>query len=218
MLLIVALLLFSLLIYALGRNEFRTFQDPVTNRTFVAERHVYFSRGATYHERNGIFLHSSQTLRGQGSMDSQWNSRPWVVIDANGIHPSFVGPVDSQAVFLFTGGLDWAGRSFDEIVLTWSGAGANEIAAITLRQDYLLFTQNVNSLHLPFELRGTTIPITSAQYQELRSQLAEAPLVSRAQDNPQYRIHVQGTRRNTYTQIVIDGEAVFHTLLLLKGA
>jgi len=138
-----------------------------------------------------------------------------------------------HAVFPLTEALAWADRSFEEVVITWSGAGAEEVGAITIREEYLLFTQRrLDPGEDRFQLRGIQVPITNAQYREIRGLLAGAPLISFAEAQefaraaqqyqyvqplvPHYRIHVRGTRHNTHTQIVVDGEAVFSALLLLK--
>ena len=87
---IFALLILAIAMVFWGHFLLRTvheFSDPITSRRFVVEEH--FGSHAIYHERNGIFLHSTQRLNLQ---DSEFAPRS-VVIDADGL--SIVAAIDS---------------------------------------------------------------------------------------------------------------------------
>jgi len=183
------------------------FNDPITSRRFVVIEH--FGSHAIYHERSGIFLHSTQRLNLQ---NSEFAPRS-VIIDADGL--SMEAGIDSVS-FPLQEELHWVELPISEIIIGRRWEDEREFVILTRNPirntTELIFTDDVRNR------QSTRITITDAQYQEIRRLLSEAPLANRGQtETPFYWMSVVAEEGRGRTRIYIQGSDVLNELVFLKG-
>jgi len=209
--LIFALLILVVAMIFWGHFWLRTvheFSDPITSRRFVVVEH--FGSHAIYHERHGIFLHSTQRLNFRDS--SEFAPRN-VAIDADGL---LISTATDSVSFPLQEELNWVELPVSEIIIGRRQEEEAEFVILTrnpMRNTVMiLFTDNL------WRREGTRITITDAQYQEIRSLLSEAPLAHRGQtETPFYWISVFAEEGRGHTRIYIQGSDIFNELVFLRG-
>jgi len=196
--------------YAVLRNPVRTFQDPVTGRTFAMEmRHTHplRTRGyAVYYERIGIFLLHPQATEWENTI--LWGDRPFVSISERGIwvNYTFMG---YGATFPFRPGeLEQVLASAESLSLHWEGQGEEQ--RIIVERDAIRWLRNGS--FLASDEYDARIPITAAQYEEIRGQLENLPLVEE-RTFPRYVLRTPRELGDTFISVQVDGAAMFEILL-----